>query len=332
MKNNILILSPGRRVDLVEAFVREFAEISCGKVFTLDMDKFAPALYTSAHASFVIDKDFDNIDLYLESIIDICKNNSIKFIITLIDPELLLLSENKEKFEVNGIQVIVSSCEAINSTFDKYEFFIKFKNVLNVVPTYSNFEDVTKALKEGVLNYPIFKKIRTGSGSQGIGRLFDYDDLLAYKNKEEYIFQPCLVHKEYGVDVYIDFISGKVVSLFIKQKLAMRSGETDKAISVFRQDIVDEVLKVEGLGFKGPIDIDIFEDKDGRLYVNEINPRFGGGYPHAYYSGINFIKLLINNINALENKPCIGGYKENVVMMKYNGLMFKDFSELIIKG
>ena len=332
MKNNILILSPGRRVDLVDSFVKDFREYSCGNVFVLDMDRFAPALYASAYKSFVLDKDFHNLELYIENIVKICKDNLIKFVITLIDPELLLLAENKTKFDVAGIQLILSTYEAVKATFDKYEFFQRFKNILPVVPTYSCFADVIEAIEAKILNYPVFKKIRTGSGSQGIGELLTYADILMYKDKPEYIFQPSLVEKEYGVDAYIDLLSGKIVSLFIKQKLSMRSGETDKAISVFRQDIVDEVLKIENLGFKGPLDIDIFEDKNRRLYINEINPRFGGGYPHAYYSGINFIKLLINNINGLENKPCIGGYKENVVMMKYNGLIFKDFSELIIKS
>ena len=38
--------------------------------------------------------------------------------------------------------------------------------------------------------------------------------------------------QEYGADVYIDMISGEIVSVFVKKKLKMRAGETDKAVSV----------------------------------------------------------------------------------------------------
>ena len=63
--------------------------------------------------------------------------------------------------------------------------------------------------------------------------------------------------------------------------------------------------------------IDIFEI-DGEYYISEVNPRFGGGYPHAYESGCNHIKYIINNLNGIVNDSHIGDYKEGIYMMKYN--------------
>ena len=65
------------------------------------------------------------------------------------------------------------------------------------------------------------------------------------------------------------------------------------------------------------IDIDIFEI-NGEYYISEVNPRFGGGYPHAYECGVNHMKLIVNNLNGAANASAIGSYDDGVYMMKYN--------------
>ena len=315
---NIMILSPGRRVDIVQYFKAEIHKEG-GKVFTVDMSPYAPGLY-EGDESYVVEKDFNDLDKYIDSVIKICKDNSIKAIITLIDPELVLLAKNKDKFIKNGILPILSNYEEIIFTFDKYNFAETLKESLPVIRTYNGYDDIKVALDNNDVKFPIFAKKREGSGSIGIGSISNYEDLLSYKEKENYIFQPYVKEREFGVDVYFDFIDGKIKSLFIKEKLNMRAGETDKSVSVYREDIINLILKLQKLKFKGPIDVDIFEDKNGKLYINEINPRFGGGYPHAYNSGVNFIKMIIENIKGNTLEESIGNYEEGIIMMKYNGI------------
>ena len=69
-------------------------------------------------------------------------------------------------------------------------------------------------------------------------------------------------------------------------------------------------------GYHGQIDIDIF-DVGGQYYISEVNPRFGGGYPHAYECGVDHTKLICNNLNGIANTPRIGSYEDGMVMMKY---------------
>ncbi len=326
---NLMILSPGRRVDIVQYFKNEFHKKGF-KVFTLDMSPYAPALYEGDEA-FVIKKDFNNLDSYIDNVIEVCCSNNVGAIITLIDPELLLLAKNKEKFLANNIIPIVSNLDTISYTFDKYEFSRRLKDKVNVIPTYKSYEEIKKAVSIKEVEFPIFAKVRDGSGSVGIGKVNNYDELDAYRDKENYIFQPYVKEKEYGVDIYFDMIDGKIKGFFIKEKLNMRAGETDKSISIYREDINDIILNLEGLGFYGPIDMDIFEDKDGNLYVNEINPRFGGGYSHAYNSGVDFIRCISNNLLGKVNEECFNKYEQNLVMLKYNGTKFikKDKLKLV---
>ena len=119
-------------------------------------------------------------------------------------------------------------------------------------------------------------------------------------------------------------ISGEVVSIFCKKKLVMRAGETDKAISFVDDKLFDLVERfVTESGFRGQIDIDVFE-KDGVYYISEVNPRFGGGYPHAYVCGADHMTLIRNNLAGIPNEKNIGRYQTGKVMMKYNEIMITD--------
>ena len=73
---------------------------------------------------------------------------------------------------------------------------------------------------------------------------------------------------------------------------------------------------------KEQIDIDIFEN-NGEYYISEVNPRFGGGYPHAYECGCDHMSLIVNNLNGIANKKSIGEYESNIYMMKYNEVLIK---------
>lgn len=107
----------------------------------------------------------------------------------------------------------------------------------------------------------------------------------------------------------------------------MRAGETDKAVS-FKDEKLFELIKefVDRAGYRGQIDIDIF-DINGEYYISEVNPRFGGGYPHAYESGSDHMSLIVNNLNGKVNECVVGMYKENTYMMKFNELKVIELNE-----
>ena len=98
----------------------------------------------------------------------------------------------------------------------------------------------------------------------------------------------------------------------------MRAGETDKSVSVKDEKLFELIRAfLKKLNLKGIIDMDIFKVND-EYYISEVNPRFGGGYPHAYECGVNMPKMIINNLEGKENIVLIGQYKEGIYMMKYN--------------
>lgn len=317
---NILITSAGRRVKIVRYFQNEIKEVS-GSVITTDLDPNAPALFYSDYAYVV-----PNIrsETYIDELMAICKKHKVSAVISLIDPELSILAEQKHFFAEEGISVITSSLRMIELSFDKLRthHFLR-ENQLPSVPTFQSKEEIIEQLSRGNYNFPFIAKPRTGSASIGLTIIEDLNTLhLVGDQHEDLIFQPHYKEKEYGVDAYIDLESGKLVNIFIKEKLRMRSGETDKSISVHNVQIEKMICNLLlQSDFRGPLDIDVFEYK-GAYYISEINPRFGGGYPHAYECGVNFPKYLMNNLQRICNEEYEGfTYEAGKVMMKHDDVL-----------
>ena len=319
---NILILSAGTRNKIVEYFVRTIA--GNGNVVATDMSSLAPAIY-EADKYYIVPKMTE--PEYLDVIIDICKKEKISGVLSLIDPELSLLAQNEKKCEDIGVKVIGSSYELCEMSLDKYEMFLWLnRNGYNCAKSYMDKEEFYKDIDNETITYPVFVKPARGSASIAISKVYDKETLeLLFAHDEGLMIQEFLNGQEIGADVYIDMLSGEIVSIFTKIKIKMRAGETDKAVS-FKDDKLFALIKkfVSEAGYRGQIDIDIF-DVDGEYYISEVNPRFGGGYPHAYESGCDHMKLIENNLEGNINKSAIGTYKSDIYMMKYNEICIKNF-------
>lgn len=312
---NILITSAGTRNKVIQYFKENFNGI--GNVIATDMSDIAPAIY-DADKFFLTPKIDD--ENYIDRLIEICKKEKVSAVFSLIDPELSLIAKNKDRFLEIGVIPIVSKYEAVELAFNKYEMYkYLISNGFKTAKTYINKEDFYQDLEKKIIDFPVFVKPVRGSASLNISKVTCKKELdLLFELHDDLIIQEFLNGQEIGADVYVDPISKKVVSIFTKEKIKMRAGETDKARS-FKDDKLFSLIisLVEKIGYEYMIDIDIFKIGD-EYYFSEINPRFGGGYPHAYEAGVNFPKMIINSLNHIENKKKIGEYEENIYMMKYN--------------
>lgn len=321
---NILILSAGTRNKVVQYFKKTLN--GEGRVIATDCSNLAPAIY-DADKYYIVPRMTD--EGYLDVILDICKKEQISGVLSLIDPELSLLSDNVEKFAEVGTKVIGSSYELCERSLDKYEMYKWLvDNGYKCAKSYMNKEEFFADLDDGTAKFPVFVKPARGSASISISKVTDRETVdLLFAHEDGLMIQEFLDGQEIGADVYIDMISGEVVSIFTKKKIKMRAGETDKAVS-FKDEKLFELIKkfVDRAGYRGQIDIDIF-DINGEYYISEVNPRFGGGYPHAYESGSDHMSLIVNNLNGKVNECVIGMYKENTYMMKFNELKVIELNE-----
>ena len=312
---NILILAAGTRNKIVQYFKKTFAGV--GTVVATDASNLGPAIY-EADKYYIVPSITESG--YIEKILEICRVEQISGVLSLIDPELSLLAANEEKFKAIGVTIIGSSYDLCEMSLDKMQMYEWLKaHGYNCARSWMDKEEFYKAIEVGEVSYPVFVKPYRGSASISISKVYDKKTVdLLFSHEDDLMVQEFLDGQEIGADVYIDLISGEVVSIFTKKKIKMRAGETDKAVS-FKNKKLFQLIKqfTEEARYRGPIDVDIFS-VNGSFYINEVNPRFGGGYPHAYECDCDFMSMILNNLNGIQNEEKIGDYEENVYMMKYN--------------
>ena len=259
-------------------------------------------------------------------------------LISLFDIDLPVLAKNREKFEEIGTNIIVSNekiVEICNDKWKTYNFLLE--NGFNVPKTYLSLDETLNALKTGEISYPIIVKPRFGCGSIGMSVAEDRESLDYYCRRNEravhrtylkfesdfvenkIIFQEMLKGQEFGADIIND-LNADFQNAVIKQKIAMRAGETDIAKIVDNKVLFDEAKRLGKLtGHIANMDCDMFV-VDGKPYILEMNVRFGGGYPFSHVAGVNLPEALIRwhkgeqvEGEILEAKPggCI--YKELVL-------------------
>lgn len=321
---NILFTCAGRRTYLLNYFRENLNEGDT--IIATDMQLSAPALQAAdikIQVPAVYAKDYIDITL------DICRKHHVDALISLNDLELPILAENKAKFEAEGVIVIVSGPEVIDICFDKYKTAQWTESIgLNAPKTYVRLADAKKAIAAGEIAFPLFMKPRWGSGSIGLETIDDMEELDVYYNilikkikksilatasvGDEYIMiQEKLTGEEFGLDVMND-LNGNNVGVSVKKKLAMRAGETDKAITVDLPEVREMGKRIgEHLHHIGNLDMDIMQRANGDYCVLELNPRFGGGFPFSYEAGVNFPKAIIewikgNEVNTLMLVPQYG--------------------------
>jgi carbamoyl-phosphate synthase large subunit len=319
---NLLACSAGRRCELLKDFRKTMGD--SGKIVATDMSQYAPAL-AFADKTYLVPAITD--ETYIPTIVDICKKEEIEVIITLLDPEIAILSKNRGFFENLGIKVLVPFYETAKLCFDKFEMYkLLIKHNIPTIKTYGSIVDFTQDVSLDNIDFPVFVKPRTGSGSVGARKISSMEELTAAVNEDDsLIIQEFMNGVDLDADVYVDTESREVVSAFSKKKLSTTIGGANKTISFKDKKLFDFIKKIsKTLELYGPNDMDFFY-KDGQYYLSEINPRFGGAYLHAYGAGVDFVKLIQNNAEGKANEPVFGDYEDDVVMMMYDSVVIKRF-------
>ena len=182
---------------------------------------------------------------YADKLLDLCRKNKIDMVVPLIDPELEVLASQYDKFRSNGVMVVVSPAKTIEIAFDKYQTYLHAKKAgIEVPETVTAIEEALKLIASGKLSWPVIVKPRKGSASICVNSCGNENELrLAFQNCPEPVIQEFVPGDEYGYDIFCD-IDFKPISVFCKLKLAMRAGETDKAVSVNDKKLIDLGLKL----------------------------------------------------------------------------------------
>ena len=315
---NILILSAGRRVELVQSFQKAAKRLNIkSNVVAGDCSETAPAIYFADRKAILPRINEDN---YIDEIINVCKREGIRLVIPTIDTDLLLLSEERERIESeSGAVVLISSTDVISICRDKIntQKFLE-ENEFKIPKMYSEEE-----LDSGELEFPLFIKPKSGSSSINTFKVNNIEELTTYRSLiKEPIVQDYMEGKEFTVDVFLDF-EGKLITVVPRLRMATRSGEISKGKVIKDREIIEDIKRlVEVLKPIGHITVQLMKTIKGIEYI-EVNPRFGGGAPMSIQSGAdsceNLYRLLMGE-NLVYNE----NYRDNIMFFRFDNSICVD--------
>ena len=316
MDINILILSVGRRVELVKCFkeAAKLAEVN-SKIVTADISESAPAIYFG-DKNYIIPRIGQ--EGYIEKIIEICKSEDIRLIVPTIDTELLIMAKNKELIEkVTNAKVLISDLRAIEICRNKINTNRFFEEYGFGVPK----EITLKNIKNKNYKFPLFIKPFNGSSSINTFKVNNDRELeffIEYVNNP--IIQEFIEGIEYTIDAFVDF-HGRPITIVPRERLATRSGEIAKGRVVKDRELIEEVRKViEVLKPIGHITVQCMKTKKGIEFI-EINPRFGGGAPMTIKSGANSPLNLYRLLKG-EKLEYNEDYEDNMLALRFDDAIF----------
>lgn len=314
----VLITSAGRRTSLVKSFV-DAVHARGGKVLAADMDGLAPSLY-------FVDRAFEVPPVkepsYIDKLLQIVSHYKVTTLIPTIDPELLILSENRERFLKQGCTPIISQPNFIRISDDKWltvQEFAKFgfRVPTSWLPGNANIDKLPDML---------FVKPRRGSASQHAYRVLKDKLPHVLALVEDPIIQECIDAPEVTVDAMLD-MAGRPIHYVMRKRIKTIGGESVEGVTLdpqpYHKYLMQLLTAIGKMGGIGPVTIQLFLDKEGPI-LSEINPRFGGGFPLAFAAGARYPEWILDMLEGKKVDPRLGDYEVGLFMTRYYVEIIKD--------
>ena len=258
-----------------------------------------------------------------ESVLELAKKEKIDAIVTTgTDVALITIGYVCSQLGLNGL-----SYDAARLVTDKSlmkDAFVRGGVCSAAHKTVYSCDDAIVAANE--IGFPVMIKIVDKSGSRGITRVSNVDELIeAYwygkkiTNSDHMIVEKCIDAREIGVDAFVQ--NGELKFFFPHDKLMYRTNRTGIpqghiAPIELCDELYDEIylqtkLSIEALRLDNcAVNMDVFITDDNKVYVIEATGRCGAtGIPEVIsaYTGVNYYKVMLSN--ALGESVSLGDYE-----------------------
>jgi carbamoyl-phosphate synthase large subunit len=306
------------------------------EIYGCDISNLAFGLYlNNLKGSFVI-----NNESYIESIVKICKENNISFVIPGGEQPMVLLSNAEDIFKNNNISIVCNNKSVVSLFSDKSKTFEFLKTNGFEIPLTLSFKDRDFS-KLDFINYPCIVKPSSGTGgSDSVFLATSKDEGILYielllRNGRDVIVQEYIDvnNGEFTIGVLSningDIISSVAMQRVFNSKLSVSyKGKKGIISSGYSQGLIADFPEIrkqaEAIAIAskstGPLNVQ-GRIRDGVLIPFEINPRFSASTYLRALAGVNEIQLYLDYI--------ITGTIENDYNIK-EGYYMRSFDEIYI--
>jgi carbamoyl-phosphate synthase large subunit len=299
----VLFTCAGQRVDIVTAFAQAGAT-----TIAADANPLAPALY-HAHRHALVPRVAD--PRYLPALNELIVEHDVKLVVPLTDLDQLMLTRARDQLKA---LVLLPEESVVERLGDKY--------LAHQLLEEHNLDSPSTWLPTEVpadVRFPVLVKARHGFGSRHIYRAENASELeffLRYTPVDSIVQQACL-GEEFSIDVFCDW-DARCLNAIPRTMIESKGGESIKGQTIKDWSLIEFGRRVaETLQIIGPANVQCFRESDGRHYVTDINPRFGGGFPLPTAAGSRYPELALALARGERPEPRLGEFREGVTMTRF---------------
>lgn len=257
---------------------------------------------------------------YVPAVKEMCAAHEVGLVIPLTDLDLRSLARHREEFAALGSEVMIGPPKTVKLCRDKILTNDFLGGVgLRTIRTFTLEQFRPEPF------FPCFIKPLRGSASVGTAVLHSEAELRAHLATfgDLMLVQDYVPGSEYTLDIYRTR-GGEVKCVVPRQRLAIRSGEVEKGLTVQDQELISCGVRLgRGLdGIWGVVNAQCRRPPGREPHFFEINPRFGGGAPLSVAAGANLPRYVLEERLGLDVSARLGEFTPNLLMLRYDEGVF----------
>lgn len=287
------------------------------EIFAADMDGGASGLYLVPAERRVVVPAGDHAH-FVDAVRAVCRRHGITLVVPTVDSELLPLARAAAALAEDGIAVLTSSVEALETCLDKALLVEACDG-----PGTPRTEVLTTRTPPP--QFPTVVKPRCGSGSRGVRVCHSLADLRGVPLDGSYIIQEYLPGEELSVDVFVR-ADGAVCAAVPRTRDRVDSGVAVAGRTLHDAAAVELASRFARLvGLRGVANVQLRRRADGSLALLEINPRVPGSLVLSAAAGADLASLLVGEALG-DSVPDTTPFRE-VAMVRYLTEVVVDLTE-----
>jgi len=234
----------------------------------------------------------------------------------------LLYAQARDQFEAIGTRVAIPAPETVTIGSDKAATHRWLTEHGLPTPAQTTPDAVLASPAEWPM--PLLIKPRFGSSSIGVHTVKDLDTLRQLTAGRPYLVQRLATGVEYTVDLFVDR-AGTCRCAVPRRRLETRAGEISKGVAERHPAVIELAMRACAAlpGARGVMNLQLFHDAErDACWIIELNARFGGGYPLTHEAGANYLRWLIEEALGLPSSASPDGWRDGLVMLRYDDAVF----------
>lgn len=256
-------------------------------------------------------------DDYIQFLLNTCIRYNLNYIIPLTDLEIDVINRQRNRFDEKHIILCMQTQAVLSVARNKFVLSQTFNDDI-CVPSIK-----TSLLTSIPVDFPFpcIAKPYNGRSSEGLLRNASLEQIMAIKNKEDYIIQEQITGYVYTVDYCRSAMTGRDVAIPRLELLRTKNG-AGLTIQITPDENLIRLASHIGnaLDINGCVNFEFILNKE-RYYLIDVNPRFSAGIAFSCLTGYD---MIMNHIYCFTNKDIEGpiSLKKQIMIKKYDEVIY----------